>query len=125
MARHVAESLDDSGRLALVMPRDNSTVATEFEALLRYDAPRHPFLDVFSPMTSEPVIPATVAAQGYHQAFVSCTTGMGMGLPPDAGALFTWSDGVWTPTQVWPYPPAPKRTWWNWTSFIASEPLCL
>lgn len=129
-ARHLAETVQDGDRIAVVLPGDNSSIRRALSALLRYDRPRRPDLDLRVTSSTDPAELAAAAAAGYRLAFLSCTTAWASepwtpSLPPHAAALLGWSDGRWQPLHVWPYPPTPADRSDGWSYSLANEPLCL
>jgi hypothetical protein len=125
VARDLAGELQPDARIALILPGDNGSVADQLGALLRFAPPRRPRLDLWTSAAAAPsALPRAVAA-GYRTALLSCTDGSGLDLPADAAALLAWTGDAWVPVRVWPYPPLPKRTWWNWTGMLAGEPFCI
>lgn len=129
-AQHLAQAVDDGARIAVVLPGDNSSIRRALSAFLRYVAPRRPNLDLRVTSSTDPAELAKAAADGYRFAFLSCTNAwarspQALGLPANAAALLRWSDGKWTPVNVWPYPPAPTDRRSGWSYALANEPFCL
>jgi hypothetical protein len=124
-ARHLTLGLKDDDRVALVLPDDNKTAGNVLTAMLRFTPPRRRDLDITISTTADADAFAQLARDGIRLAFLSCTDAAPLPLPPGAAALLRFSDGVWSPVAVWPYPPAPPRHWWNWTGYVASQPFCL
>lgn len=125
LAARVGAEIKPRDRLALFLPGDNNSVRDALSSLLRFAPERRPLLDIRSWYTLDAASLAEAAQAGYGVAALSCTDGNTLGLPPKAAALLVLGDDGWTVAKVWPHPPPPKRTWWNWTAFIASEPFCL
>lgn len=124
LSRQLAERLRNDDRVTLMLPRDNVTAAIAFQSLLRFDRPRRPGLDIRTTATAGASDFATAADQ-HRLVFLSCTNDAELGLPPDSAALLSFTGQIWQPVQVWTYPRPPKRHWWNWTGYVASEPFCL
>lgn len=125
LAARVGAEIKPRDRLALFLPGDNNSVRDALSSLLRFAPERRPLLDIRSWYTLDAASLTQAAQAGYGVAALSCTDGNTLGLPPKAAALLVLGDNGWMAVKVWPYPPPPKRTWWNWTAFIASEPFCL
>ena len=125
LAAKVGGEIRPDDRLALFLPGDNNSVRDALSSLLRFAPERRPLLDIASWYGSDAATLAEAAEAGYRVAGLSCTDGNTLGLPGKAAALLVWDAGGWKAAKIWPYPPPPKRTWWNWTAFIASEPFCL
>lgn len=125
LAAKVGAEIGPEDRLALFLPGDNNSVRDALASLLRFAPERRPLLEIRAWDASDQAALAEAAQAGYGVAALSCTDGNGLGLPEKAAALLVLESGGWRAAKVWPYPPAPKRTWWNWTAFIASEPFCL
>ena len=124
-ARHLARAVDDGARIAVMLPGDNSSIRRALSAFLRYDRPRRPNLDLRATDPVDPADLAKAAADGYRLAFLSCTDTWAPRLPPHAAALLKWSDGRWTPLNIWPYPPTPTDRRGGWSYQLANQPLCL
>jgi hypothetical protein len=124
-ARHLAEAVKDDDRIAVMLPGDNTSVRRALSAFLRYDRPRRPNVDLRVSSSRDPAELAKAAAAGYRLAFLSCTNPWAPGLPPHAAALLRWTDGHWTPVNVWPYPPTPTDHRDGWSYALANEPFCL
>lgn len=125
LATRVGAEIKPTDRLALFLPGDNNSVRDALSSLLRFAPERRPLLEIGAWYSSDAASLAQAAAQGYRVAALSCTDGNTLGLPAKAAALLVLGENGWNAAKVWPYPPPPKRTWWNWTAFIASEPFCL
>jgi hypothetical protein len=86
---------------------------------LRFTPPRRPNLDLREFTSGDP---AEAAAAGYRLAFLSCTDGNTLGLPPHAAALLRLTDAGWQRVELWPYPETPERPRWNQN--LSGPPLC-
>lgn len=125
LATRIGAEIKPTDRLALLLPGDNNSVRDALSSLLRFAPERRPLLDIRAWYSSDQAALDEAALAGYRVAALSCTDGNTLGLPAKAAALLVRGENGWTTANVWPYPPPPKRTWWNWTAFIASEPFCL
>jgi hypothetical protein len=123
LAASAAPALDQDRRLALVLPGDNGSLATMLDALIRFAPPRHrdAALQVVDQATETSL--ASLAAQGYRFALLSCAPGGLAEVPPAHGALLERADQRWRPVAVWSYPAAdlPVRP----SHVVADAPLCL
>jgi hypothetical protein len=130
LARNLAAEITPDARIALVLPRDNSTSGMALESLLRHTHPRRPDITAAHvQQPSERTLPL-MAEKGFTLALVSCTDSagpMGLGLPlePHSALLLRLEDGSWKPAKTWTYPATAKRGKWGWTNFIAEEPFCM
>lgn len=130
LARSLAAEIAPDARIALILPRDNSTSGMALESLLRNTHPRRPDLTVAHVQNpTERTLPE-IAAKGFSLTLVSCTDsaaplGLGPGLPPRSALLLRQEDGIWQPVRSWTYPATAKRGKWGWTNFIAEEPFCM
>ncbi len=126
LARSAAAELGAADRVLLVLPGDNTTIGMALGSLLRFAPPRRAALDLAVVESADAAVLAKAAADGWRLALLSCTDRSALDLPPGGAALLAWSEdaGGWRPLKVWAYPPAPARTKWNWTGYIAQEPLC-
>ncbi|ARJ67441.1 hypothetical protein WV31_18110 [Magnetospirillum sp. ME-1] len=130
LARSVAAEIAPDARIALILPRDNSTSGMALESLLRNTHPRRPDLVVTHIQAPTGRTLADMAAKGFGLALVSCTDsaapmGLTPDLPPRSALLLRLEDGAWKPVRTWAYPATGKRGKWGWTNFIAEEPFCM
>jgi len=122
LARELAPELTDHDRLALLLPGDNDSIDWMLTSLLHFAPPRRPDVEVKSWDRGDAAAFGEAAAEGYELAFLSCTKGNSLGLPPDAAALLRHGPDGWQPVKVWPYPPVdPKQ---RWQPALAPAPLC-
>jgi hypothetical protein len=120
LAEHLAPHLAPDDRLALLMPGDNTSTGTMLSDALRFAEPRRPGLDLREIPSGDP---AEAQAAGYRRAFLSCTDGNRLGLPPHGAALLDWSgDDGWRLVEFWPYPATPEKPRWNQN--LSGAPLC-
>ncbi|MGB8840100.1 MAG: hypothetical protein WCC64_03420, partial [Aliidongia sp.] len=119
LARQLAPHLAPDDRLALLMPGDNTSTGVMLSGALRFAEPRRQDLDLREFATGDP---AAAQAAGYRLAFLSCTDGNGLGLPPHGAALLTLSDDGWRAVEFWPYPERPDKSRWNQN--LSGAPLC-
>lgn len=130
LARNLASEIASDARIALILPRDNSTSGMALESLLRNTHPRRPALTVAHIHTPNERTLADMAAKGFGLALVSCTDsaapmGLGPDLPARSALLLRLENGAWRPVRSWAYPATGKRGKWGWTNFIAEEPFCM
>jgi uncharacterized membrane protein (UPF0136 family) len=123
LAQHLAPHLPPAGgKIALLLPGDNGSVAPMLRGILRFSPPRHPTLDILELAAGDRAALDRADAAGYDLAFISCTDGGDLGLPAHASALLQHRDGVWQPLDSWPYPPVPAKQ--RWSQILAAPPLC-
>ncbi|MEI9984943.1 MAG: hypothetical protein WDN69_18095 [Aliidongia sp.] len=119
LAQDLAPRLQPDDRLALLMPGDNTSTGTMLMDALRFTPPRRLGLDLREFTSGDP---AEAEAAGYRLAFLSCTDGSTLGLPPHAAALLRLSEGGWQAVETWPYPPETGKRRWNQN--LSGAPLC-
>jgi hypothetical protein len=112
----------EGGKLALLLPGDNGSVAPMLRGILRFSPPRHPTLDLLELGAGDQAALDSAAAAGFDLAFISCTDGGGLGLPVHSAALLQHRDGAWQPIESWLYAPVPARQ--RWSQILAAPPLC-
>lgn len=122
LAAKLGEEIQPTDAVALILPGDNASVRDAMSSLLRFAPVRRPLLRIGAYTAADL---AQVAEDGYGIALLSCTDGTGLGLPDKAAALLRRDEHGWRVDKTWPYPAPPRKTWWNWTGFIAAEPFCL
>jgi hypothetical protein len=119
LAAKLAPLLKPDDRLAMLMPGDNSSTFTMLEDALRFTPPRRLDLDLKEFKSGDP---NEAAAEGYRLAFLSCTDGNALGLPPHAATLLRLEDAGWQPVEIWPYPAETDKRRWNQN--LSGAPLC-
>lgn len=119
LAAQLAPLLEPDDRLAMLMPGDNESTFTMLEDALRFTPPRRLDLDLKEFKSGDP---NEAAQAGYRLAFLSCTDGNALGLPPHASALLRLGDAGWQPVDVWPYPAETDKRRWNQN--LSGAPLC-
>lgn len=122
LAKHVARHVRDGERLALLLPGDNTSVATMLAGVLRDTAPRRADLHLLSLAAADPAALEEAARRGYALALVSCTPPEMAGLPPREAALLRHDATGWRQVAVWPYPASAYRE--RWQHILAWGPLC-
>jgi hypothetical protein len=122
LVREVAARLREDDRILLALPGDNGSLGEMFRALLRFAPPRRLSLDIRLAASAEPAVLIQAASDGYAYAFLSCTDGTSMGLPPHAAALLARTETGWQPVGIWPYAEVPKGE--RWTQTVSGAPLC-
>lgn len=130
LAGNLAAEIAPDARIALILPRDNSTSGMALESLLRSTHPRRPDITVAHVQAPTERTLAEMAEKGFTQALVSCTDSaaplkLGLPLAPGSALLLRLDGGAWKPVKAWAYPPPGKRGKWGWTNFIAEEPFCM
>jgi hypothetical protein len=119
LARELAPTLQPADRVALLLPGDNTSTGTMLIDALRFTPPRRLELDLREFTTGDP---AEAEAAGYDLAFLSCTDGNSLGLPPNAAVLLKHGAAGWQAVETWPYPPQTDKRRWNQN--LSGAPLC-
>lgn len=125
LVRNLAEALKpyltDRGRLALLLPGDNSSVATMISGVLAYTPPRLK-LDLLHRDSADRAALDEAARLGYPLALISCTPRGWEDLPPSEAILLRHARDAWHIVATWSYPAdAPKQ---RWQHILAWGPLC-
>lgn len=123
LAKETASAIGDHDRLMLILPGDNGSVATMLEGVLRLTAPRRPEIELAETRSLAPDSFATLDAQGYRLALLSCAPAGLPGVPAGSAALFARAEAGWRVAQVWPYAPVPRGA--RWSQILAPLALCL
>jgi hypothetical protein len=122
LAKKVSPYLSDGGRLALLLPGDNGSVATMISGVLADTPPRRRLLDLLRRNTADAATLDEAARLGYPLALISCTPdGLG-GLPADQAVLLRRDPYGWRLIAVWPYPPHAAEQ--RWQRILSWPPLC-
>ena len=105
LAKKLSPYLSDGGRLALLLPGDNDSVATMISGVLADTPPRRRMLDLLRRNTADAATLDEAARLGYPLALISCTPN-GLGdLPADQAVLLRHDPDGWHLIAAWPYPP--------------------
>ena len=120
LAKKLSPYLSDGGRLALVLPGDNDSVATMISGVLADTPPRRHMLDLLHRNTADAATLEEAARLGYPLALISCTPN-GLGdLPANQAVLLRRDPNGWHLVAAWPYPPhAAQRRWQHILSWPA------
>jgi len=104
LGKKLSPYLSDGGRLALLLPGDNDSVATMIAGVLADTPPRRHMVDLLRRNTFDAATLDEAARLGYPLALISCA--------PDG----------WYLLAAWPYPPhAAER---RWQHILSWPPLC-
>ena len=122
LAKKLSPYLSDGGRLALLLPGDNDSVATMIAGVLTDTPPRRHMLDLLRRNTADAATLDEAARLGYPLALISCTPN-GLGdLPAGQAILLRHDPDGWHLITAWPYPPhAAER---RWQHILSWPPLC-
>jgi hypothetical protein len=122
LAKKLSPYLSDGGRLALLLPGDNDSVATMIAGVLADTPPRRHMMDLLRRNTADAATLDEAARLGYPLALISCTPN-GLGdLPANQAALLRHDPSGWHIIAAWPYPPhAAER---RWQHILSWPPLC-
>ena len=123
LAASASRALDQDGKLALLLPGDNGSVAAMLDGLIRFAPPRH--LDAELRIVDHPTgeTLSSLAAAGYRFALLSCAPGGIAGVPPGHGALLEAGQQGWRPVAVWSYPR--EHLWVRRSHVLTAATLCL
>jgi hypothetical protein len=122
LAKKLSPYLSDSGRVALLLPGDNDSVATMISGVLADTPPRRRMLDLLRRNTADAATLEEAARLGYPLALISCTPN-GLGdLPAGQAVLLRHNPDGWHLLAAWTYPPhAAER---RWQHILSWGPLC-
>jgi hypothetical protein len=122
LAKKLSPYLSDGGRLALLLPGDNDSVATMIAGVLADTPPRRHVLDLLRRNTADPATLEEAARLGYPLAFISCTPN-GLGdLPANQAVLLRHDPDGWHLLAAWPYPEDAVQR--RWQHILSWPPLC-
>jgi hypothetical protein len=122
LAKKLSPYLSDGGRLALLLPSDNDSVATMISGVLADTPPRHHMLDLLRRNTADAATLDEAARLGYPLVLISCTP-IGLGdLPVDQAVLLRHDPDGWHLLAAWPYPPHAAQR--RWQHILSWPPLC-
>jgi hypothetical protein len=122
LAKHLVPYLQDSDRLALLLPGDNDSVATMLAGVLRDTPPRRRGLAVLRRRRADPATLDEAARRGYPLALISCTPpGLHVAPAGEAALLRHDLDG-WRLVAAWPYPAVEPGQ--HWQHILSWAPLC-
>ncbi|HEX4616813.1 MAG TPA: hypothetical protein VH230_12955 [Stellaceae bacterium] len=122
LAKKLSPYLSDDGRLALLLPGDNDSVATMLAGVLADTPPRRHVLDLLRRNTADAATLDEAARLGYPLALISCTP-HGLGdLPADQAVLLRHDPDGWHLIAAWPYPPHAAQR--RWQHILSWSPLC-
>lgn len=125
LAEKLSPYLSDGGRLALLLPGDNDSVATMIAGILADTPPRRHMLDILRRNTVDAATLDEAARLGYPLALISCTPN-GLGdLPANQAVLLRHDPYGWHLLAAWPYPPHAAQHRWqhilSWPSLCRSQ----
>jgi hypothetical protein len=122
LAKKLSPYLSDGGRLALLLPGDNDSVATMISGLLADTPPRRHMLDLLRRNTADAATLDEAARLGYPLALISCTPD-GLGdLPANQAVLLRHDPYGWHLIAAWPYPTHAAQR--RWQHILSWPPLC-
>jgi hypothetical protein len=122
LAKKLSPYLSDGGRLALLLPGDNDSVATMISGLLADTPPRRHLLDLLRRKTADAATLDEAARLGYPLALISCTPD-GLGdLPANQAVLLRHDPDGWHLIAAWPYPAHAAQR--RWQHILSWPPLC-
>jgi hypothetical protein len=122
LAKKLSPYLSDGGRLALLLPGDNDSVATMIAGLLADTPPRRHMLDLLRRNTADPAKLEQAALLGYPLAFISCTPNGLDDLPANQAVLLRHDSDRWHLLAAWPYPEDAVQR--RWQHILSWPPLC-
>jgi hypothetical protein len=122
LAKKLSPYLSDGGRLTLLLPGDNDSVATMISGLLADTPPRRHMLDLLRRNTADAATLDEAARLGYPLALISCTPD-GLGdLPANQAVLLRHDPYGWHLIAAWPYPTHAAQR--RWQHILSWPPLC-
>jgi hypothetical protein len=123
LATWVAERIAADARLGLLLPGDNSSVATMLEGVLRDVPPRRKDVDLLPLDKADAAALATLDARGYRLALLACAPGDLAGVAAGEAALLERTPSGWRAVAVRSYPPPPAGA--RWSQVLSPSALCL
>lgn len=105
LGHRIARFVKPGGRLALLLPGDNGSVASMLRGVILFTPPRRPDLTFRVEDKADAATLDAVGKAGYTLAFLSCTPPGLDGTPAKVAALMTQGRDGWHPLAVWHYPP--------------------
>jgi len=122
LGKKLSPYLSDGGRLALLLPGDNDSVATMIAGVLADTPPRRHILDLLRRNTADAATLDEAARLGYSLALISCAPDGLRDLPANQAVLLRHDPDGWYLLAAWPYPPhAAER---RWQHILSWPPLC-
>jgi hypothetical protein len=122
LAKKLSPYLSDGGRLALLLPGDNDSVATMIAGVLADTPPRRHMVDLLRRNTADAATLDEAARLGYPLALISCTPD-GLGdLPANQAVLLRHDPYGWHLIAAWPYPTHAAQR--RWQHILSWPPLC-
>jgi hypothetical protein len=122
LAKKLSPYLTDGGRVALLLPGDNDSVATMIAGVLADTPPRRRMLDILRRNTADPATLDEAARLGYPLALISCTPNELEDLPAGQAVLLRHEPKGWQLLAAWSYPPDAARR--RWQHILSWPPLC-
>jgi len=122
LAKKLSPYLSDGGRLALLLPGDNDSVATMIAGVLADTPPRRHMLDLLRRNTADAATLDEAARLGYPLAFISCTPNGLRDLPAGHAVLLRHDPDGWHLIATWPYPQDTAQR--RWQHILSWPPLC-
>jgi len=122
LGKKLSPYLSDGGRLALLLPGDNDSVATMIAGVLADTPPRRHAVDLLRRNTAGAATLDEAARLGYPLALISCAPDGLRDLPANQAVLLRHDPDGWYLVAAWPYPPhAAER---RWQHILSWPPLC-
>ena len=122
LGKKLSPYLSDGGRLALLLPGDNDSVATMIAGVLADTPPRRHMVDLLRRNTFDAATLDEAARLGYPLALISCAPDGLRDLPANQAVLLRHDPDGWYLLAAWPYPPhAAER---RWQHILSWPPLC-
>ena len=122
LAKKLSPYLSDGGRVALLLPGDNGSVATMIAGVLADTPPRRRMLDLLRRNTADPATLDEAARLGYPLALISCTPSEFGDLPAGQAVLLRHNPHGWHLIAAWPYPTHAAQR--RWQHILSWPPLC-
>ena len=120
LGRH---ALDESPRVALLLPGDDGSLETMLQGLLRFTAPRHVDAELRSFDRVGPATLDRVSRDGFRFAIISCTSDGLAEVPPRRAVLLRHDGRDWRTDREVSY--GPPRLPIRSSHVVARAPLCL
>jgi hypothetical protein len=123
IARDAAPHIEPGARIALLLPDDlDDADASMLRGVLMFTPPRRRALDLRIENTADAATLASLAADGFRLALVTCTPTPLADVPAGRAALLSNTDGAWHSVETTALPPGLAQR--RFAAMLQRGPLC-